>query len=215
MATVGSATFTVGSDTGIESYTPDVGAGFTQEAANAFTAINAGDALRGNGTTTRHARKEDDIGDDDMDVSADVTAATSTARLAGVCGRMASGNFANMYRGYVQGSGSGQNDLVLEKVVSNVVTELAASRNRAGESTVSRTIKLQIRTADKKLFENGVEILTTADDSLTGNNYAGLIMNGGTNITTSVDNFLSESVSGGGGAVIPKFIYQYRRRRVA
>lgn len=94
-------------------------------------------------------------------------------------------------------------DMKLDKVVATTRTELGSYDANIGSGDVPETVKLEIRTAAKKVYQNGVERISSTDDVLTGNNFAGITSQRG---TVRGDNFLSESVdappAGGAAQVI-------------
>lgn len=196
MATIASATFTVGSDTALSAYTPETGTSFTLEAAQ-FTVVAANDDVRHNLGTMHRAREETTVGADQMDVSADVKVGASASRRAGVCGRMTTANFTNQYEAYIQGTAGGTTvDVFLFKNVGGTRTQLATSNQSLASGTYA-TLKLEIRAGSQIVKLNGTAVITAteADSTLSGQTYAGIIMLGVGEATTRVDNFLSESVS--------------------
>lgn len=195
MATVGQDTFTEGSNTNLEDHTPEVGAAWAVEAATKFLIRAADDDVDHLNAAIEHARKGDDIGDDDMDVTGVCKCANASARIAGVTGRVASGSFNNCYEAYLNGDG-GAVDVFLFKNVAGTRTQLGTWNGNLTNNT-EYPLKLEIRTAAKKVYVDSVERISSSDDSLTGNNYAGIVLNGsaGGNTQTRVTSFLSESVA--------------------
>lgn len=195
MATVGQDAFTEGANTALSAHTPDVGAGWTLEAAQ-FTDLSATDQVQHNRNAIDRARKGDDIGADIMDVSADVAVAGATIRIAGVCARMDTDGFANQYEAYLQFKTSTTQDVFLFKNVAGSRTQLGTAVVTLNQN-VQATLKLSIRAGAQEVFVGGVsQIATTeADATLTGRNYAGIIMNGNNSSNAQVDDFLSESVA--------------------
>lgn len=194
MGTIGQDAFTAGSDENLESHTPDVGAGWSVEVATKFQVRGSTDDVDHTASAIEHARKGDDIGDDDMDVTGVCKCANASARIAGVTGRVASGSFNNCYEAYLNGDGSAV-DVFLFKNIAGTRTQLGTWNGNLTNNT-EYTVKLEIRTAAKKVYVNGTERISSSDDSLTGNNYAGIVMNGsaGGNSQTRVTSFLSESI---------------------
>ena len=88
------------------------------------------------------------------------------------------------------------------KKVADIVTELASGDF---DITAGDTIKFEVRNASKKLYQNGVERLTTADNELTSAGSGGVGVGSifistndmGINIP-SFDNFIITEVTGGG-----------------
>ena len=192
-ATIGQDTFTEASNTNLENHTPDTGTSWSVDATAEFLVLGASDDLQENAARDNFARETTDIGDDDMDVSTDTTInSTSNARRAGVIGRIPTGEsgVANGYHAYRRGEASGTS-YRLDKIVTSVTTNLG-SYSDAAANTVSQTIKLEIRTAAKKIYVDATERISSTDDVLTGNNFAGIVME---EKVPRMDNWLSESVT--------------------
>lgn len=206
MPTVGQDSFTEASDTALASHTPDVGAGWSVEASE-FTVLGATDNLQHNANTSRFARKGDDIGASAMDVSIKGAAEGTSARLFGPAGRMTTADFTNAINFSLNGNG----ELEIFQEISGTRTRLAGPTALSGyaDGTVY-TLKLEIRASSIKGYVDGVERISyTASDPLNTNQYAGIFVNGGTG-TIEMDDFLSESVGGGGGGTT----YPQLERRV-
>ena len=187
---VGYDTFTEGANTALTSHTPDVGAGWSVSGST-WTVVALTDTLTKTTGAADRARKGDDIGSDQMDVTADMATVGTTGIQTGVCGRMTTADYVNQYEAYLAGDGLTV-DLALDKVVSGTRTSLGTfDLNALSLAVVS--VKLEVRTAAKKVYAGGVERITTADNSLTGQQYAGVTGNGAS-ATRNWDNFLSESV---------------------
>ncbi|HYE74846.1 MAG TPA: hypothetical protein VEF04_16015, partial [Blastocatellia bacterium] len=198
MATKAQDTFTESSNTFIESHTPSpTGTGWTPSTTSDVTVLEASDDVRiSAGANIRSAREGTDVGSDQMDVSADVViASTSSAERIGVTGRYASGNHVNHYRALGQGATTVTRTILLTKQVAGADTALGTFTLTIAETSAVTTIKLEIRTAAKKVYTNGTERISSADDSLTGNNFAGIYGRGS---VARLDNYLSESVSSTG-----------------
>jgi len=195
MATKAQDAFTEASDTYLESHTPDVGTGWVVSDASEILVNAANDKVTGDADTGsfRHARETTDIGDDDMDVSLLCFASGTTSRRIGVCGRIpAETPVNNLYRASLRGS----DFLVeLEKVVGGVATALGTYTFTGNTAT----LKLEIRTAAKKVYVDGVERISTTDDSLIGNQFAGLFLRNRPLSVCSGDDFLSESIAAAEG----------------
>lgn len=196
MASISSDTFTVASDTALSAHTPDTGTSWSLEAAQ-FTVIALTDDCRHNGGALNRAREETTIGADQMAVSADCKVGASATRRAGVCGRMTTADYANQYEAYLQGTAGGTTvDIFLFKNVGGTRTQLGTSNQTLG-SGVFATLRLEIGVGSQTVLFNGSTVITAteADSTLSGQTYAGLIMQGLGEATTRVDNFLSESVA--------------------
>jgi len=198
MATIAQDTFTDTDETDLESHTPDTGTAWVDESVWQI----GFDGVLSNTLTAAHddlraARETTTIGDDDMDVSldlADAWAALDAAMEIGPAGRFvdttASNNKQNHYRAVAISDGT---DIGFElfKRVSNTDTSLGTSTT---DPVNGDTIQLKIITATKKLLVNTTEKISSTDDSLTGNNFAGIMQNKAAE-AHPVDNYLSESVA--------------------
>jgi len=201
MSTVGQDTFTEGSNTALQSHTPDIGSGWTNE-ANQFTVLAASDDLRHDTTALQRTRKGDDIGDDNMVVTAEVKVANTANRVAGVCARMSTDGFADQYEAYLLRNSGTQQDVVLFKNVGGARTQLGSTATITLNSSTYIWLRLTIG-AGTQLVETSPDgsawttrvSTTEADTTLQGRQYAGLIMNGNNNNGTGADEFLSESVA--------------------
>ena len=204
MPTVGQDLFAELLNTDLNLHLADTGENWILEAAN-FVVRQATDDVDHTTTTTHMARKDDNIGDDDMDVSVDAkTQAANTTRLAGVAGRMTTADFSNAFRAYLQGDTVAA-DLVFEKIVAGSVTNLGSYNANIADDTYA-TIKLVLRAASRTAWLNGVERISDPNaDALVGNQYAGIVQNGNAGAKVRVDNFLSESVAAAGHPAMRRF----------
>ena len=127
----------------------------------------------------------------DYDVQADITAPTSSGEVNGRQDPNAVTRYAVLYV-------SGATEWRLVKVVAGVTTTLATYVGDVPSST--RTVKLQILDATKKLFIGGVERASTTDNAITAAGRAGLR---GSGITTDrIDNWIStNSIPPDGGGM--------------
>lgn len=195
MATKASDTFTEASDTDLKDHTPDTGTGWDTDGDTQPEVEGSSDQLQHhNNSTPDCGREETDIGDDDMDVTMDCYLGDDQDnRRCGVTGRVASTEAGedNAYWGYLQGDDAGGMNAVLDKVVSSSTTNLSSSSVMFDPLTDTVEVKLEIRTAAKKVYLDSMEELSSSDDSLTGNNFAGVIIS---RQDPRGDNFLSESV---------------------
>lgn len=210
MATTAQDNFTEASDTNIESHTPSpTGTSWTPATTGDTKVIGSTDSVQPrSGANECFVREGTDIGDDDMDVSADVVLnTTNSGHRAGIAGRYASGSHNNQYQAYAQGSAATTYDIFLFKNIAGVRTQLGTYALTVASTAEVVTLKLSILTATKKVFTNGTERISSSDDNLTGNNYAGLY---GRNSSPRIDNFLSESVSA--SIQPPRSMHQFRQR---
>jgi hypothetical protein len=200
MAIVGSDTFTESSNTDLENHTPDVGSGWSVPGAGNFAIVGSNDDVSHTvGTTFDIARKEDDIGDDAMDVSASCKTHSATgSRHSGVAARVSGSDLDNGFLAVLRTANSSEDgniSLYLFKKVSGTVTELG-SYTAGINSNELHTIKLSIRSGSQKVYLDDVERIsaTEPDSTLQGNTYAGICMGGSASSHTRITTFQSESV---------------------
>lgn len=194
MATVAQDTFTEAADTALSAHAPDIGTGWTTVTPMfvAFTVLAATDRLEASEKDAGGARENTSVGSDNMDVS--FTLVTPPAGVKGglAAGRIPSGVF-DAKNGYYIVADKVNNKWELHKLVADVTTLLGTyvATPAAGD-----TMKLQIRTAAKKVLIASVERISSTDDSLTGNFFAGLLTGRvGADDKWVLDDFLSESVA--------------------
>ncbi|NIO41045.1 MAG: hypothetical protein GTO41_13255 [Burkholderiales bacterium] len=198
MATKAQDTFTEASDTELQSHIPNTGTGWTCEGgAGIMQVLGAEDAVQRQDFGRRYAREGTDIGDDNMDVSADCLGnSTTSGRDAGVAARMTTSDFDNAYHAYLDGDGGSAVDVYFYKEVAGSRT-LLDSWNGNLSTGVYYTLKLEIRSGAQKVYVDGTErcSATEADSTLQGNQYAGIAAQ---RTGQRIDNFLSESVDPAG-----------------
>jgi len=193
MATIISDLFTEAGDTALDAHTPDIGTGWTLQAASTLQVEGGAGVCETIHTSVRHASEDTDVGADIMDITADVRCdSTNTDRIIGVVGRIPSGERGNSngYWAYRIPSASGTT-YHLDKVIAGSPTDLGTYVD-TGNAFTTQTIKLEIRTAAKKVYVDGVERISSDDDNLTGNNFTGIVMR---HVNPRMDNFLVEDVS--------------------
>lgn len=201
----GQDTFTEGADTNLESHTSDSGQAWQPDTNAKFTIIAATDDLQRVDGGNQYARHQLDLGDDDMDVEITwKTLPTGTAPI-GVTGRHAGTGSAgnNNYIAYWVNQAS--NGLQLYKNIAGVATQLGASVSQA--PVAGDILKLEIRTAAKKVFVNNVEKISNADDNLAGNNYAGLFGDATSDAVGRVDDWKSYDTTVAGAAFTPRIMF--------
>ena len=198
MATKAQDTFTDTDNTALNAHTPDTGTGWTCITGWKIGKFDANEVSAPTNATIEAAMEDTDIGDDDMDVSVDLSNAWDTADDSdqiGAAGRILSTNQAsiddNHYRAVADVVNGASMGFELFKVVTGTETSLGT---HAQDPATGDTIKLEIRTGTKKLYVNGSELISSSDDSLTGNQFAGITHNGQKE-THYYDNFLSEDVA--------------------
>lgn len=204
-ATVASDSFTEAVDVFIELHVPSpTGTSWTPDELLNTTVVGATDNVQPEDSASIViAREGTDVGDDDMDVSVDITMNTNnSAHRAGCAARIAGADLINYYQVYAVGNSGTVRTINLEKTVAGAVSSLGTYDLTTVANTDVTTLKLEIRTAAKKVYTNGTERISTADDSLTGNNFGGLY---GRNTSPRIDNYLCESV-GAAAATAPQII---------
>lgn len=195
MATVAQDTFTESHNKKLSQHTPDVGTGWTTDLTSEWnmTVIAASDHVDCASAVDAGfgAREDTDVGDDDMDVSLTISAdVPSFGVQCGAAGRIPSGAFDGD-NAYAIEISSSQYELF--KRVGGTPTSLGSWGTAPA---VGDTQKLEIRAATKKVFVNGTERISSTDDSLTGNSYAGILTPSGNPVdNVTYDDFLSESVA--------------------
>ena len=182
--TVASDTFTEATHTFLENHTPDIGTGWTVKTTSEFCIDATLDRLRlgesqpcsgvsGDLFPPNGAREDTEFGDDDMDVTVDVIIQLlEESHFGGPAGRIPSGTFDAMNMYYVIYH-DGNARWELHKIVAGTDTLLGSRAETLAMNDV-RTVKLEIRTATKKVYIGGVERISSTDDSLVGNSFAGL-----------------------------------------
>jgi hypothetical protein len=213
MAIIFQDTFTEASTTAIDSHTPDTGTGWVIEidgGADLPTASGVDDALRvtsGTNSDRTIITSRPNPTSAEYDVQFTVTVLPSDADNPSWL--VARYTDASNY--YVAGTNGAANaaDKKLVKNVAGVRTELASGDSA---DTIGDVFKFQVRNATKKLFRNGVELLSTTDNALTSTGSAGVAWgNAGTVATddvsgiTRLDNYSVDEVAGAATTAFPIF----------
>lgn len=143
----------------------------TSFANNMIVSNTPGNTIRPNsGSASFMYYTSDTMATAEYDVSCDlVVVALTTGHATGVAGRVATATNTAYFARYLVGTG-----LQLFKVVSATSTQLGSTV--AGDLTIGQpyTLKLEIRDAAKKLYLNGVEQITSADNAITAAGFPGL-----------------------------------------
>jgi uncharacterized protein (UPF0333 family) len=189
--------FTEGSETFIEDHTPDLGTSWSVPSQGAETwLVSSKESNTANekSGSVNAVRENTDLRNDEMNVILKVklTAIDDPTKWGGPAGRIPSGTFDgnNMYCARLIGNPDNLGaDVELIKVIDGVKSSLGIyDANIAIDNWV--IIKLEIRTSAKKVYINGVERISSTDNSLTGNTYAGIRAR--TDVAI-MDDFLSET----------------------
>lgn len=196
MSIVGLDTFSEASaNVALTSHQPEIGATWSVEVAQ-FTVAFVADRLQHNRNALDHARKGDNIGDDNHTVTA-VLSVGAAARIAGVCARMSTDGYTNQYEATLQYLNATTQEVRLFKNISGTRSQIGATATVAIATNVECELRLEIGTGTQQIFINGVLTVdqTEPDATLAGRYYAGLCMNGNNAATALISSFQSESVA--------------------
>lgn len=205
-ATVGQDTFIEAADTDLESHTPTCtgtcgAGGWTVSSAGNLDVIAAQHTVVGVGTTTRFGRKEDDIGDDNMDVTVRCKSNLSSSRFCGLMARMSNSVIDSGYSVRLRGDGTNV-DVEFGRWNTGTFTQIGSTFQANIATNTFVTIKLSIRTGTQDVyldtgggFGSPIISATEADSQFAGNNYAGIVLNSNTASDIRCDDFHSESVA--------------------
>ena len=143
----------------------------------------------------------------EYDVQADFafpTSLTSAANL-GISGRMSTSVDEHYHARYNHGAGDWQ----LYRVQSGF--NLLNSYTQSLSTATTYTCKLEIRTATKKWYVNGVERISHTNNGITNTGRAGTrwAFNATGNFNARMDNFSATDAPAGGGLIIPIAAYHY------
>lgn len=189
MAVFVSDAFTDTDTTALQSHTGETGATWTEHAnelGNDATIVSNQCKHIGSSGVSYYASGT--ASSNEYDVEATNIAATSASIGTGIYGRL----LTSALTGYLAwGAGS----TTLYKVTAGAFTSLGTY---ASAWASSDAIKLQIRSATKKIFINGTERISSANNDHTGTGNAGIRFYGAGGI---LDAFVATDLSGGGGGV--------------
>lgn len=217
MAIIAQDNFTEAVDTDIElhiSDNPGANPSWDADAVGSQPIVEADqNELRGATDSDRYARHTADVGDDKMDVSANCKISTNADRRCGLTARVPAGEsgVANCYTCYLTYDGKNV-DAGLDKIVATVTTNLG-SYALDGTAGTFYALKLQIRTDAKKLYIDGVERISSVDDVLTGNNFAGVRIRR-SSADIRIDSFVLESVDTPAPPAPPAAVGARQKRRL-
>lgn len=174
-------TFTEAADTDLALHTSDSGHTWTKEQGNVLTVNAAGDYLH-NAAPTNTSRYYSSVvpASAEYDVQADVVSGVDVSM--GVRARVVAAD-TDEYRCYFNA------EWKLERVDAGAATLLATFVGDTPNGT-TRTIKLEIRDATKKLFIGGVERISSTDNIVTAAGSPG-IFSLGSSSTVHMDNWSS------------------------
>lgn len=219
--------FTEGADVALTSHTPDSGGSWTEvEDTSAGVAANIIAA-------NDNVRVTADAGDARLLVRVSWTPAAATYDVgvtigtysgtntdpSGVFGRYTS---TASYYAIASYPGGATTDKKLLRVTAGPTRDVLASTDSGSAS--NDIIVLKMLTASKKMFLNGAEILSSADNTITAVGNAGMCWGNYTNVSTDNiqgatggirhDDFtLDDTSDPAGSSIVPILMRQYRARR--
>lgn len=157
--------FTDPDATELSAHAPDVGGIWTKRAGTANLEILS-NALVSDGSLWVYYSNSAAPGNNQYDVSIDITKGTGTPRALGVIARYV--DFSNFYHARYDSVAQAYR---IRKKVSGAYTELATFGEALPSGT--DTFKFEIRNAAKKIYYGGVEKCSTVDDALTADGVVG------------------------------------------
>lgn len=191
-------TFTDTAGVTLASHTGELGATWAKgsPAPNNAVITSAG-RVRMGGATSGYYYASGTPASAEYDVECDLYVASKSGQH-GIAGRLST-SADTCYRARLDAS---NNLMLFEKVVAGTNTQLSST---AKTYTIGNTyaIKLEIRDAAKKVFQDGVEVTSSADNAITSAGTAGIRFGSITGASDSNgvhhDNFVATDLSGGGG----------------
>jgi hypothetical protein len=197
MSIVVSCAFTGANGTTLESYTPDVGGAFAKNTAlPPNTAVLANNRLRPAGITAGFYYSSTTPVGAEYDVECDFYSVTP-----GNDGGIAARVDPTAGTGYLARS-QGGSVWDLYKVVAGTFTLLGSFTQALGYAT-NYHVKLQIRNATKKVFVDGVEVISSSDNSISATGHPGFWMSGADDNNAGVhfDNYTVDDLVAAGLSV--------------
>lgn len=200
MATFVNDTFTDTSATALSSHIGETGATWTKHPSHP-----SGSAVISNANRSRYATTTTTCyyasgapASAEYDVTVDLVTITNSGRQ-GVVGRVDTSADTMYLARYDQNNTRWE----ILKVVTGTATSLGTYTQTLTASQVY-ALKFEIRDATKKLYVDGVERISTADNEITGAGRVGLRGNTGTDSTAyHLDNLVAADPVGGGGGAGP------------
>ena len=182
--------------TTLMSHTPDVGGVWETFSTGGYASIIKTNRCQSHQSAQegRHCRNLGDPATAEYDVSADITLGTADiGALYTLLGRVTpTGQFdadVDRYVAYYQHhSTAGSRRFYMEKWVAGVQTQIATATEDIGAGTFN--FKLELRDAAKKIYLDGVQKLTSADNAITQNGRGGTGTPFNMTDTNYIDNFL-------------------------
>ncbi len=208
-----SDSFTESANTVLTSHSPDTGTGWTEvydssPSGDDATVVATEDIVRAgssvNDVGQAYTAQPAPAGvDQDISIAIDTLISDTGTKPFGLFGRRTDNS--NFYHVQILPNEHSEASVKLWKFVSSVDTELGSYD---ATLAVGDIIKLEIRDATKKVYINGVERISSSDNSLTNagtwglyfGNYNGAGAGGHLRVDWRLDNFLAEDPGGGSGA---------------
>lgn len=189
--------FTDTAGTVLTSHTGETGATWTKTTGTGSVVVTAAGRLRGNATQNVYYYSSGVCATDEMDVTADVVQRSAASASVSIYGRLnttqATGYFAQRTTNWS-----------LRKIVNTSVTFLASFAQALTTDQVY-ALKLEVRAAAKKVYVDGVEILSNADNAITGDVHGGIECTGAVSDSTGLhlDNFVLSDLSSAATSYLP------------
>lgn len=213
-------TFNVGSDTDLTAHTPDVGSAWAQllitgtAVLRAFAASDDAGASASATSNGQVLKSQPDPPSAEYDV--EFTLATvdtgSANRPIRLLARISDDSATSYYGVRLLPTGQALDDTELYKMVSGTKTSLGSVDTGI---TAGDVITLRVRNAAKEVLKNGVSILSSADNAITGAGRAGIAAGfvsatdiGNIHVNWRVDNYKVTTLD-----QPPRSMQQYRQRR--
>lgn len=186
--------FTDADGTSITSHVGETGATWTEHPnSSGGISVITNNRLRGNGSTNMFYASGVPA-TAEYDVEADIYFASTTLSFNNICGRMSTS--ANTY--YSVRLVSGQ-DWELRRIFNGTGTTLGQYLDSVPAGT-TRSVKLEIRDAAKKVYIDGVEQISSSDNNITAAGRVGYLVTSSTATTHQHYDFITGTdLSGGGG----------------
>lgn len=212
--------FTVGADTDLTAHTPDIGSAWVQllitgtAVWRAFAAGNTAGASASAASNGQALKSQPDPPIAEYEVS--FTLATidtgSANRPIRLLGRISDDSMTSYYGVRILPTAQALDDVELYKVVSGVKTSLGSVDTGIAANDI---ITLRLRNSLKEVLKNGVTILSSADNAITGAGRAGIAAGfisaadiGNINTSWRIDTYRVQTIG-----QPPRSMHQNRLRR--
>lgn len=169
--TIVSDTFTEASDTLLTNHTPDIGGTWVKWSINTRDGLvrEATDDLVPGDSSSSSAGFFNQASPSSAEywVQADISGNTD----GNLCGLLGRGTGNTFYQAFFEITAG---DWSLQKVIAGAGTGLGSYTGDSLSPSVTRTIKLELFDASKKVYIDTVERISSADNAITATNYGGL-----------------------------------------